>query len=208
MGLLYWNIINTLLTKKQLPTLYFSVQVKKIKKNKNVLKYCELYAIPLNYFIETFKTDKIIFKNDNHDYLNNFKIVYNRITKVIKISSLPHTTKIIKYLDNKDKPFKNNINMCHSPFIISDNKMYKLPEDDILIFNKQNGLILLKEKYKHAGYSGITIYHKEIRTIKDEYFNSTTLLKFNEDYETYLNNILDTVSITLKSEYEFSLKYV
>ena len=187
MGLLYWNIINTLLTKKQQPTLYFSIQNRTTNKHKTILKYCEMYAVPLNYFINTYNTDKIIFKNNTHDYLNSFKIVYNDVDKVINITSLPHTNKIIKYLDNKDKPFKNDRTMCHSPFIISGDKMYKLPDDDILIFDKQNGLMLLKENYEHGNYNGITTYHKEIRTIKDKIFKSDIILSFKTDYEKYLN---------------------
>jgi len=55
--------------------------------------------------------------------------------------------------------------------------------------------------------NGITIYHKEIRTVKNEVFKNKIVLSFKTDYEKYLNeNTL--VLKTKEDEYNFMIKYL
>ena len=201
MGILYWNIINTLILKTKEPTLYFSIPIKQGRQE----KYDIMYSLPITYFRFN---NYIIFKNNARDFLKSFIINIDGVEKIINIDSLPKNNIVIKYCDNKDKPFRNNNKMKHTPFIISNN-MYKLPETNNLKFVKSEDDIRLElknESYTHGGYNGITIFHNEIRTINNEFFkNKNNILDFKQNYERYLIN---DKNIKLEDEYKFMLKYV
>ena len=191
MGLIYWNIINTLLQKPtNEPILYFNM-IKYIINGDGPKKECDImYSIPITYF----NFEKCIeFKNNNDNCLKSFIIcVDGKKDEIVDLYNLPisKTNEIIRYVDNKDKPYNSNHRMSHTPFIIFGSKMYKLPDKDDLKFvkNGENIEIKLKnENYKHVNYKGITTYHKEIRTIKDKIFKSDIILSFKTDYEKYLN---------------------
>jgi len=209
MGLIYWNIINTLLQKTtNEPTLYFNM-IKYIINGDGPKKECDImYSIPITYF----NFEKCIeFKNNNDNCLKSFIInIDNKKDEIIDLYNLPFSkeNEIIRYTDNRDKPFNSNHRMSHTPFIIFKNKMYKLPDKDKdelkFIKNGENIELKLKnENYKHVNYKGIATYHDEIRTIKDEIFKSELVLNFKTDYEKYLNK-----NITKEDEYKFISKLI
>jgi len=179
MGLIYWNIINTLLQKStNEPILYFNM-TKYIINGEGPKKECDImYSIPITYF----KFENCIkFKSDNNCLKSFIISVDNKIDEIIDLYNLPFTNEIIRYVDNKDYPFNSTHRKTHEPFIIYQNKMYKLSHNS-LTFIKDSKDIKIKSKMKFI------THHKEIRTIKDELFKSKIILSFKTDYEQYLIN--------------------
>lgn len=181
MGLLYWNIINTLIKNdKYNNKLIFSV----IGKDIDVM-----YSLPLEYFIENYGVKKSISFENGIDYLKEFKIIVDGKETYIKINSLPREEQIISYKDNKDTPLRNSEKMSHTPILIIENKIIKLPEYDILKFdNNLNKLFTfddLKQR-KHGRYNLITNYTDKIRTIKD--IKNVEEMCFDKKYQQHLTN--------------------
>ena len=146
MGLLYLNIVNSLLLNhdsynhnKYNESLIFSI----IHKNYDSLYYISLtdlfnYLHLTNIITSTQIDHSISFINSKTDYLNEFIVMVGKISHTIKTSSLIETAShIIDFVDNADFPINNTYRMHHTPFIIYNNCNIKLPEngDDSLKFN-------------------------------------------------------------------------
>jgi len=127
---------------------------------------------------------------------NFYKLLGDKINEIIDLYNLPFTNKIIRYVDNRDYPFNSTHRMSHTPFIIYQNKMYKLSHNNLTFIKYSKG-IKIKSRMKFI------IYHKEIRTIKDEIFKSELILSFKTDYEKYLKE-----NITKEDEYKFICKLI
>ena len=200
MGLIYWNIINTLIGGERFNnTFVFTVN--------NFGEDCKMYYCKLNDFIELFNIKHYItFKQPKTKFLTRFAIDVDGSEREIDICDFNQNGRkfIISYQDNRDTPLDNTTQMYHSPFLIMNQTIIKLPKNDILKFEIQNSKLKPTFKLdelkllKHGNYNVCTVFHPEIRTLI--IYDCT--LSFKSDYECFL-----TKGITKKQEYEFSLKY-
>jgi hypothetical protein len=165
MGLLYFNIINTIIKSKSYnKCLFFS-----FPDNTN---FDGLYYIQ---FDDLFKLlgvkEEITFISPSCNYINSFNISIDGgyVRNIETINLLSESKRLLQYCDNKDFPFYNKNRMKHSPFIIYNNVSIKFPTSRILTVDssyKIHNFEKLKD-YKHCNYNLITEYIKEIRTFKE-----------------------------------------
>ena len=166
MGILYLNIINTLLgSEKYNNSLVFSIvnHSKSKFSKKPKIEYDDLYYISLSDLFKFLNVkDNIIFKQPTNKFIETFDIIIDGQNKTINTSSIIHLSKhIIKFIDNKDLPINNNKRMHHSPFIIYNNCNIKLPNSSMLSFNSLGILQSNWENLKsetHVNYHLITPY--------------------------------------------------
>ena len=165
MGLLYLNIINTLLKSNNYDnSLIFSIC--------SNVKYDVLYSISLERLFKYLNVkNSVVFKQPSCEFTKTFNVIVDGSEKTIRLAQLVNISKeIIKFNDNKDLPIGNKKTMHHSPFIIYNNHNIKLPKSNILKFDMNCKLMESWEVFKntsekHAGYNLITPCINELTTI-------------------------------------------
>lgn len=192
MGLLYLNIVNTLLssqkynnslvfsivskTKSKSKTKTKSKTKKKSENSKSLIssnsKYDNLCYISLIDLIKYLNVkSNIIFKQPKDNFIETFNVIVDGQERIINISSIICLSKhIIKFIDNRDLPINNNKRMHHSPFIIYNNYNIKFPKSSILNFDNNCKLItdweiLKNSDEKHDNYNLITPYNPSLTHI-------------------------------------------
>jgi hypothetical protein len=194
MGILYLNLINTLLaSQKYDKSLIFSIvstnsthkHKTQKEKNKTPIYYDDLYYISLSDLFKFLNVkSNIIFKQPRDEFIKTFDVIIDGEYKTIKTDSIVHLAKhIIKFADNKDLPINNTIQMHHSPFIIYNNHNIKLPNSLILNFDKECNLITKWETFettneKHANYNLITPFISSLTPINLKSFNKLSFKNF------------------------------
>ena len=202
MGLIYWNILNTLIKNDDFNNKFvFSIN--------HIDDVCEMYYCDLNDFIKLFNVKKsITFKQPKMQFIKKFGIKVDDFKPVdVEINKFNKLNRklIIKYKDNLDKPMNNKTQMYHSPILIINQTIIKLPKNNILTFEIKNSMLVPTfemeqlKTLKHVNYALCTTFHKEIRTLT----TFKCILSYDNNYEQYL-----TDNTTKKDEYEFSLKFI